>query len=133
MSKSDTTDTTGAQSRAEHHADSDAHTVRESRRRVRQALETHAVGREESMSGSDLAEEVPLEETTVRDIIAELRDDPAGPPIGGGSGQGYFIIADAGELDAWVEGVKAEIATKRERIQANVQAFNRARAGDSDA
>lgn len=121
------------QSRAEAHADSPAHRVRQSRARVRAALERHAVGRANAIHGSDLAARVPVAETTVRDIIAELRDDPLGPPIGGGSNQGYFVIADTDELDAWIGDVKDEIATRRERIQANVRAFNRRRyGGDRD-
>jgi len=68
--------------RSEHYADSDAQTVRDSRRRVRTALERHAVGRDSALSGAALAGHVPLKPTTVRDIIAELRDDPAGPPVG---------------------------------------------------
>lgn len=110
--------------RAEVHADSPAEQVRDSRRRVRQALEAHAVGRDEATPGSELAEHVPLKATTVRDIIADLRDDPDGPPIGS-CADGYYVIADADELDAYVRGVREEIATKRDRLQANVRAFNR--------
>lgn len=112
------------ESRAEHHAHSDTHTVRESRREVRQALEAHAVGRENATSGKALADRVPLKPTTVRDIVAELRDDPGGPPIGQ-CADGYYILADESELDAWVESVQEEIATKRERLRANVESFNR--------
>lgn len=122
-------------SRAEHHADSPAHTVRYSRRVVHRALVAGHVGRANAVHGSDLARFVPVKETTVRDVIAELRDDPAGPPIGS-CGDGYFVIADPTELDEWVEGVKSEIQTRRERIQANVRAFNRRKssgiAGESE-
>lgn len=124
----DTDDTTGAQSRSEYHADSDPGTVRQSRARVRAALERNCVGREAAMHGSALAERVPLKATTVRDIIAELRDDPAGPPIGN-CGDGYYILSDSAELHEWVSDVKAEIETKRDRLQANVRAFNRRRHG----
>lgn len=110
--------------RAEHHADSPAHEVRESRRRVRSALERHAVGRDNAMPGSALADLVPLRETTVRDIVAELRDDPEGPPIGN-CADGYYVIATTAELEDYVAGMKDTIATKRERLQANVKAFNR--------
>lgn len=121
----DTDDSTDTPStRAEHHADSDARTVRFSRRAVHRALLAGHVGRERAISGAGLADAVPVAETTVRDVIAELRDDPAGPPIDS-CADGYFVIADAGELDAYVEGVKDEIATKRERLQANVKSFNR--------
>jgi hypothetical protein len=111
-------------SRAEHHANSSAHKVRQSRARVRRALETKAVGRENAMHGTDLAELVPIEYTTVRDVIAELRDDPDGPPIGN-CGDGYFVIDDPDELEDYISGIKDTIATKRERLQANVKAYNR--------
>lgn len=120
---------TEPQTRAEHHADSAPEDVRESRAQVRSILAEHAVGREHATSGSDLAEHVPLKPTTVRDIIAELRDDPQGPPIGQCS-QGYYIIDDRDELDEWVESVHEEIATKRERLQANVKSYNRRKHGD---
>lgn len=110
--------------RSEHHADSPAPTVRESRRVVVRALEAGHVGRANAIHGKDLAEYVPIEYTTVRDVIAELRDDPDGPPIGN-CADGYFVIADATELADYVRGMKDEIATKRERLQANVRAFNR--------
>lgn len=112
--------------RAEHHADSPAHRVRQSRARVRAALERYAVGRDDAMHGSALADRTPLKDTTVRDIIAELRDDPQGPPIGNCS-DGYYVIDDPDELEAYIESVKDTIATKRERMQANVQSFNRER------
>jgi hypothetical protein len=67
-----------------------------------------------------------VEETTVRDVIAELRDDPLGPPIGN-CGQGYYVISDPSELEAWISGVREEIATKRERLRANVESYNRRR------
>lgn len=111
-------------SRAERHADSPVEQVRQSRARVRHVLERRAVGRENATPGSKLAERVPLKATTVRDIIAELRDDPAGPPIGN-CVDGYFVINSSEELDAHVESVREEIETKRERLQANVRAFNR--------
>ena len=110
--------------RSEHHADADAHTVRESRRTVRNALETHAVGRKNALPGTALADLTPLKATTVRDIVAELRDDADGPPIGQCS-DGYYVLSTQDELDAWVSGVKDEIETKQDRLQANVQSYNR--------
>lgn len=116
--------------RAEAHAHSPKHRVRQSRARVRRALETKCIGRENAMHGTDLAELVPIEYTTVRDVIAELRDDPEGPPIGNCS-DGYFVIDDPAELEEYIEGMKDTIATKRERLQANVKAYNRRRYGES--
>lgn len=112
------------QTRAEAHADSTPRKIRESRRIVSRALLAGHRGRENAIKGSELAEYVSPEETTVRDIIAELRDDPLGPPIGQ-CGQGYFIISDYKELEEWEQGVKEEIATKRERLRANVESYNR--------
>jgi hypothetical protein len=116
--------------RAEHHADSPAHRVRQSRARVRAALERHAVGRDKALPGSRLAEGTPVKPTTVRDIISELRDDPTGPPIGN-CADGYFVIADRDELEAHIEGVKDEIQTKEDRLQATVRAFNQREYGGS--
>lgn len=67
-------------------------------------------------------------ESAVRDVIAELRDDPQGPPIGNCS-DGYYVIDDPDELDEYVNGVKETISNKRDRMQANVKAFNRDRYG----
>jgi len=117
------------QTRSEAHADSDATQVRASRRHVRRALDAGHRGRENAISGKDLARVVPVAYTTVRDVIAELRDDPAGPPIGN-CADGYFIIDSGAELDAYVEGMKATIATKRERLEANVRAYNRRQADE---
>jgi predicted TIM-barrel enzyme len=110
--------------RSEHHADSTATQVRASRRHVHRALEAGHVGRERAISGTELAEFVPVKYTTVRDCIAELRDDPDGPPIGNCS-DGYYIIDSREELDRYVQSVKDEIQTKRDRLEANTQAFNR--------
>lgn len=115
---------TQPESRAEHHAHTPPEGVRKSRRRVRGALTQHAIGRENAIHASDLTEHVDVAETTVRDIIAELRDDPEGPPVGH-CGDGYYIIQDQDELEAWVGGVREEIATKRERLEANIEAYNR--------
>lgn len=110
--------------RAEHHADSTVYQVRQSRRVVHRALEAGHVGRENAIHGSELEQFVPVAETTVRDCIAELRDDPEGPPIGNCS-DGYFIIDSPAELERFVGGVKDEIATKRDRLEATVSAYNR--------
>ena len=106
------------------YADSPQSTVRESRRIVRQTLETHAVGRENATPGTELVELVPLKYTTVRDIISELRDDEQGPPIGN-CGDGYFIINSDDELDDWVEKKRDELQTIKDRMTANVKAYNR--------
>lgn len=110
--------------RAEHHADSDVRTVRYSRRVVHRALEAGHVGRDNAIHGSELARFVPIKETTVRDCIAELRDDPDGPPIGN-SADGYFIIDSRDELEHYVGSVNAEIQTKRDRLEATIHAFDR--------
>lgn len=116
------------ETRSEAYAQAPTRQVRQSRARVRYALTRYAVGRENATSGKALADRVPLKPTTVRDIIAELRDDPQGPPVGQCS-QGYYILNSREELDEWVEGVKEEIATKRERLQANVESYNRRNVG----
>lgn len=124
--------TGNAVSRSEHYAESSVSRVRQSRARVCAALERHAVGRENAIHGTALADVTPLKDTTVRDIIAELRDDPEGPPIGNCS-DGYYVIDDPDQLAEYVEGVKETIQTKRDRMQANVKAFNRERYGGGEA
>lgn len=111
-------------SRAETRADSDARTVRYSRRVVHRALDTGHVGRANAISGRDLAAYVPVAYTTVRDVIAELRDDPAGPPIGS-CADGYYVIATDAELADYVASMNETIQTKRERLEANLEAYNR--------
>jgi hypothetical protein len=119
-----------AGSRAEHHADAEPETVRSSRRTVRQALERHAVGRENALSGAALAGKVPLEPTTVRDVVSELRDDGE-LPIGNSPG-GYYVIDNADELDAWVEAKREEIATMRSRMETVTESFNQRRYDGGD-
>jgi len=119
-----------AGSRAEHHADAEPETVRSSRRTVRQALERHAVGRDNALSGAALAGKVPLEPTTVRDVVSELRDDGA-LPIGNSPG-GYYVIDDTDELDAWVEAKREEIATMRSRMETVTESFNQRRYDGGD-
>ena len=111
-------------SRAEQYATSDARTVRYSRRAVHRALTTGHVGRDRAISGRDLAQYVPISETTVRDVIAELRDDPAGPPIGS-CADGYYVIATDAELSEYVASMNETIQTKRERLEANLEAYQR--------
>jgi len=108
--------------RSEHHADSDARQVRYSRRVVARALEVGHVGRDNAVTGSELASFVPIKPTTVRDCIAELRDDPDGPPIGNCS-DGYYIINSREELERHVGAVNDEIQTKRERLEATIKAY----------
>ena len=111
-------------SRSEREADSDARTVRYSRRVVARALEVGHVGRDNAISGRDLARFVPIEYTTVRDCIAELRDVPAGPPIGS-CADGYYVIATDAELSEYVASMNETIQTKRERLEANLEAYQR--------
>lgn len=115
-----------SESRAEHYAESDEQTVRHSRAIVRYALERHARGRSAALSGRALAEQTPLKSTTVRDIIAELRDDPTAPPIGN-CGNGYYVIETTEELEDWLAQKNQEIETKRNRMQQTVKSFNRSK------
>ena len=111
-------------SRAEREADSDARQVRYARRVVARALEVGHVGRANAISGAELATFVPIAETTVRDVVAELRDDPAGPPIGS-CADGYYVIATDTELTEYVASMNETIQTKRERLEANLEAYRR--------
>lgn len=108
--------------RGEHHADSPATQVRYSRRVVERALEAGHVGRENAVHGSELASFVPIKATTVRDCIADLRDDPDGPPIAN-CADGYYIIDTREEFEQYVGAVNAEIQTKRDRLEATIEAY----------
>ena len=112
--------------RAEHHADSDASTVRNSRQIIQNLLEENCVGRDNAAPTRKFAEHTPLSKSTIRDVIAELRDDPAGPPIGS-CADGYFIISSDAELSEYVASMNETIQTKRERLEANLEAYNRRR------
>jgi biotin operon repressor len=108
--------------RAAEYADSDRDEIEDARRVVRRALLDYARGRENAVSGSELAGRVSLKATTVRDLIADLRDDPEGPAIANCT-SGYYVITTREELEEWVASVNEEIQTKRERIAANVESF----------
>jgi hypothetical protein len=52
---------------------------------------------------------------------------PAGPPIGS-CADGYFIISSDAELSEYVASMNETIQTKRERLEANLKAYNRRQA-----
>lgn len=107
--------------RAEYHADSDGQAVRSARETVQWLLEDHAAGRANAISSRAIADWVGLRPTTVRDLIAELRDEGV-LPIGSCPG-GYYRIASAGEFREVMEGIESEIATKQDRQSAIAAAF----------
>jgi biotin operon repressor len=79
-------------------------------------------GRENAISARAIAEETTVSESTVRDMVADLREQWSIPVAS--LGRGYFLIEDGDELDHVVEQYQQTIETKRERMQTIVQAFN---------
>lgn len=78
---------------------------------------------ENRVSGRELAENVPVSESTVRDLIVELRQDWFMPVYSFGSG--YFVIQDGQTFDKAIEKINDEIATRQETKQQLAKAFNR--------
>jgi hypothetical protein len=128
MSTDTSDDTTEAQSRSEHHADSDPRDVRDSRRAVEAALRTHAVGKDNAMPASELAAlpDVTVKATTVRDIITEIRHDEYGPPVGNREdGAGYFVIDSPDRLADQAARLEREAEHLLETKRQIVASYNR--------
>jgi len=79
-------------------------------------------GYDSRVSARELSDHTGINESTIRDVIIELRDE-FGVPIAN-IGSGYFLIETGDELDRVVEYYQQEIATKQERMQTIVQAAN---------
>lgn len=79
-------------------------------------------GYEERVSAKALAEHTGINQSTVRDVIIELREE-VGIPVAN-RGSGYFIVENADELADIVDYYKQEIRTKEERLQTIVANFN---------
>jgi DNA-binding FadR family transcriptional regulator len=76
---------------------------------------------ENTRTGKELAENVPVSVSTVRDLIQELRAD--GMAVWS-EGRGYYVIQSAEELDRAITGIREEIATKEETMQQLCAGFN---------
>lgn len=80
-------------------------------------------GYDERISGRKLAEHVPVSESTVRDLVAELREEHRLPVFS--SGSGYYCITDADELADALAKINDEIATRERTKQNLTAAYNR--------
>lgn len=74
-----------------------------------------------TLTGKELAERVPVSVSTVRDLIQELRRD--GLPVWS-EGRGYYVIQSAAELDRAIESIREEIDTKEQTMQELCAGFN---------
>ena len=81
------------------------------KRTLRNVLLTQAYGYDDRMSGADLAEFTPVSESTVRDLIGELRAE--GTPVYS-FGSGYFVVSNRAELERCLEAINDEIQTRIE-------------------
>lgn len=79
---------------------------------------------DDAVSAKELADAVPVEETTVRDLVSNLRETQRLPVYG--TSQGYVCIESGAELDDVIESIQDEIATK-ERTMSNLIAAYYAR------
>jgi len=104
----------------------DEHTVTDesdhavAKRTLRNVLLTQAYGYDDRTSGADLAEYTPVSESTVRDLIGELRAE--GVPVYS-LGDGYFVVSNRAELERCLTAINDEIETRvqtRERLIAGV-------------
>jgi len=73
-------------------------------------------------SGRELAESLPVSESTVRDLIAEVRRDYGIPVYSFGSG--YFKISTVDEFERAINKINEEITTRENTKQELAQAWN---------
>lgn len=94
------------------HTDTDrpAHEVAKSQ--LRRTLLSECLGRENAMSGKELAAQTPVSSSTIRDLIGELRRDENIPVYS--LGQGYFVIRSSDEFQACISRIDDEIETRQE-------------------
>jgi len=113
--------------RAEHHADSHENDVASDKKRLAATLNDH-VGYENRIPGSELAERVGINESTMRDALAEVRTEYGIPVVSRGSG--YYVIEQKDELQTELGRIAEEIATRKETKRELVDAWNERNGGD---
>jgi len=79
-------------------------------------------GYDDRVSAKELSRITGINDSTVRDVIIEIRDEWGVPVANRGSG--YFVVETADELADIIDYYQQEIATKRERLQTIVANFN---------
>lgn len=82
----------------------------------------HHTQRSDSVPASELAEGLPIAETTVRDLIQELRRD--GLPIMAAPSGGYYWVSSVEDFEDHLIRLDGEIATKQETKRQLAAAFN---------
>jgi len=95
--------------------------IDEDRERLLNELLRHR-GYDERVSAKELSRITGINDSTVRDVIIELREE-VGIPVAN-RGSGYFIVTDPDELEDIIEYYQQEIQTKRERLQTIVSNYN---------
>ena len=104
----------------EDYTETDATDHEIAKQRLEHVLLTQAYGYDDRTSGADLAEYTPVSESTVRDLIGELRAE--GTPVYS-FGDGYFVVSNRAELERCLSAINDEIETRiqtRERLIAGV-------------
>lgn len=79
-------------------------------------------GKDSAISSHRLAELTPVSQSTVRDLVPEVRTQ-FNMPIASGS-TGYFVIANRDEFIEVMDRIEDTIATKKERQSELAAAFN---------
>jgi biotin operon repressor len=103
------------------HIKSDHAQIDEDKETVLSLLRQHR-GRDNAISARELAEHTTVAPTTVRDMVADLREE-WGVPVAS-LGSGYFWIESADELQQIIEQYHDEIETKKRRLETITAAFN---------
>ena len=103
-----------------HYTDSDRQSIEESKLKLIRALPE---GRDNALSGKEIAEKVPQSYSTVRDMLPELRAQ-YGVPVGACS-DGYYIVTTPDELERQLERYDSQIETAMTRKRELTEAFNR--------
>jgi len=114
--------------RAEHHADSHENDVASDKHRLAATLTNH-IGYQNRISGRDLADDLNINVSTLRDAIAEVRREYGIPVVSRGSG--YYVVDSREKLETELARIDEVIATKRETKRELVAAYNE-RQGVSD-
>lgn len=81
------------------------------------------VDRQDGITARTLAEHVPVSESTVRDLVQELREEHRLPVAAGPNG--YYHIGDPDDLAEELQRIDDVIQTKRETKENLTAAFNR--------
>lgn len=109
-------------SNVDQHTTTDAPDHERAKRTIAETLTNFGVGRDNAISGADLAAKTPVSASTTRDLIAEVRTDYALPVAS--CSDGYFVVSDVDELAEVCDRIDRTIETKRQRKRELVGAWN---------